>query len=138
VLGLVEGVVDDLRQRQSHHREVDAARADRQPADQHTGQRRAGQAQQQRRQPVQAQVHHADAGEVAAHTQKGGVSEAEQPGVAEQQVVADREQTEDQDVDGQRLVGHQQRKDEQEQDHRGHAVAADQGDGSGHRVVIPR
>src|SRR3989304_7377789 len=51
------------------------------------------------------------------------MAEGEQARVAEDDVEAHGEEPQDQDVDGQGLVGHEPREDEEEDDHDRHAVA---------------
>ena len=55
-------------------------------------------------------MHHRNTRQVTAHAQKRRMPEGQHAGVAKDQIEAHRKQAENQDVHGQRFVGHQPRK----------------------------
>ena len=61
-------------------------------------------AERQSREPGHAELDDRHAGDIGAEPEEGRMPEGQHAGIAEQQVEADGEQPEDQDVDGQRLV----------------------------------
>ena len=113
--GLVEQVVDALRQRHRDHGEVDAAGADRQHADQRRHQQTAEHAERDRHVPGQREMHDRDAAEIGAGAEQRGVAERQQAEIAEHQIEAERVQTVDQDVHRQRRERHDQRKHQHDQ-----------------------
>ncbi len=87
--------VDDLRQGQRDHREVDAAAPDRQAADgkAHESRRRDARREGDRHpERMGAEPDHQRAGDVAGGAQEGGVGEGDEAGEAEQQVEGAGEQ----------------------------------------------
>ena len=68
-----------------------------------------------------------DAGEVGARAEEGGLAERQQPGVAEQQIVAHHDDAVDQDVDGQRLRRQQPGQHGQHRDRQQHALRREAG-----------
>ena len=114
---LVEGVIDDLTECQRHHGKVDPAGSDCQVPDQHADQSSGCDPDRDGEQPVQVGVDDRNAGEVAAHTQERGMTERQHAGVAEEQVEPDGIQTKNQNVHRKRLVGHEQRENQQKQKH---------------------
>ena len=132
---LVEHVIDALRQCQRHHGEIDSPRADRQRTHQQTDRRRAKGAGRDRHVPRPAAVHDSHTRNITTGTEKRGVPEGKHAGIAEQQVEADRKQTEDKNVDRERLVGHYPRERDQNQYHRRDAVAGNKIGGGAHPVL---
>jgi hypothetical protein len=96
-------MIDQLRQRQRHHREIDAAGSDRQCADRERQPAAAGEPQQYGTIPRHPELPDRDAGDVGASTEKRGMSERQQPGVPEQKIVTHGENAVDQDVHCERL-----------------------------------
>ncbi len=78
--------IDQLRQRQGDHGEVDAGAADRHIAHHQPHQRAHRQAGEQRQFRRQRPGLDAVAGHIAADAEKGGVAQGRQAGVAEQQM----------------------------------------------------
>ena len=122
---LEDDVVDDLRQGERHHREVDAARARGEPADHRC--RKAGDddAERQSREPGHAELDDRHAAAIGAEPEQGRVPEGEHAGIAVDEVEAHGEQPEDEDVHGERLVRREPREHRQEQDRHEHAMARD-------------
>src|SRR5205809_871183 len=117
--------VEELREGQRQHREVDAAAAQREEADEGAPQQRETDAGAER-QPQRAdlQLGQRDAGAVRAEAPVGGVAEGEQSRVAVEQVEAEGQQPVDQHLGGQRLVGHDERKDPEDDEEGEHRMPA--------------
>jgi hypothetical protein len=125
-------VVDDLRQRQCHHREVDPTGAQRQEPDHQADQARGGDAGADRGPPGPATQDDRDPAQVAADAQECGMAEGQHAGVAEQEVEADREQAEQQDVQGECFVGQDERQHQQQGQHHQNPVPAGKEIGTAH------
>ena len=92
-------VVDELREGQRDHDEVDAARAQRQRADQRRPQRpRRRCATGHCSQPLWMPLGRQDADGIAADAEEHGVAEAHQPAIAQDHVEADRGDRPDDDA----------------------------------------
>src|SRR5262249_44364398 len=116
----VEGdEVEQLGEGEREHREVDAAAAEREEADDRAARARGrdadGQGQPHR---GPAELRERDPRPVGAEAEVGGVAERQEAGVAVEQVEADREETIDEHLRGQRLVGNDERQDREEGDDR--------------------
>lgn len=101
---LVGDEVDHLRERECHHREVDAGAAGGEVADRHGDQRRRQGAREDRDRERHPGPDRDDPGDVRRAAPERGVAEGQQPRVAEQQVERDGEQGPARDVRRDRRV----------------------------------
>ena len=129
-VGLVKNVVHDLRQGQRHHRKINSPRPDGKVADDQPGQARCDHPHGNGSPPGPARMHHRDARQIGSDTQKGRMAKRQHAGIAKQQIEAHGIQAKDQDIDGQGVVRHQERKDQQKQQCRGNAVPSCKENGS--------
>src|SRR5262249_12550966 len=115
--------VEHLRKGQRQHREVDAAPAQAEEPDQRAADHRRTEPDAEREPDRgQLELRQRDAGTVCAEPVVGGVAEREEPRVAVEEIEPQREQTEDQDLGGERLVGHEERKHGEEGDEGRHGM----------------
>src|ERR1700720_1914276 len=117
--------VEELGEGQGQHREVDAAPAQAEEADDEAA--HAGE-EEPRAEPEPERAHvqpgERDAAAVGAEAVVGGVAEGEQAGVAVEQVEAHGQQAEDQHLGRHGAIGHDEGEDREEDPEREHRVRA--------------
>src|SRR5205823_864597 len=93
---VIEEVVEHLRERERHHDEVDAGRAQAQPADHQRRRRRAGETDRQRRERIHEAGRVTEPGEqIRGEPEERCVGEADQTRVTDEQIEAHREDAAD-------------------------------------------
>src|SRR6266446_8133810 len=104
--------VEELGEGEREHREVDAAPPQAEEPDHGAADQREPESHPERQpQRGHLELGERDAGAVGAQPPVGGGAEREQPGVAVEQVEAEREEPVDEDLRGERLVRHHPRED---------------------------
>ena len=75
-------------------------------------------------------MHDRDAGQIGSNTQKGRMAKRQHAGITKQQIEAHGIQAKNQDIDGQGVVRHQERKHQQKHQCRGNTVPSCKENGS--------